>query len=115
MQLASLTYLDLVLVSAVNGMQLLASVILSVFWLKETFYWKWDFPAIVLIILGCAGMVVFTDKTVEEQTFEELKSLLYSFRSVAYVSFQMLFFGLSGLSYYLLMWSLIVFESHLEA
>lgn len=62
MNWAAMIYLELVLISTVNSMQIIASVILSVFVLGEKFIVKWDLPALLLIILGSAGMIFCSDK-----------------------------------------------------
>ena len=69
-------FVPLVVISASGATAIVAGVMLSIFWLKEMFIWQYDVTAIVLILLGCAGIIVSANKQPDNYTFEELLALI---------------------------------------
>ena len=69
-------FVPLVVLSASGATAIVAGVMLSIFWLKEMFIWQYDVTAIVLILLGCAGIIVSANKQPDNYTFEELLALI---------------------------------------
>lgn len=69
-------FVPLVVLSASGATAIVAGVMLSIFWLKEMFIWQYDVTAIVLILLGCAGIIASANKQPDNYTFEELLALI---------------------------------------
>ena len=52
-----LAHLDLTLMACQVSTSILCNTALSVLYLGETFIWKYDFTALILISLGCVWIV----------------------------------------------------------
>ena len=57
-----LPFCDLVLMSSSSAAAIMFGVILSVFWLNETFVWRYDMTAVLVIILGSVLTVLQSNK-----------------------------------------------------
>ena len=67
---AVLPFADLVLLSTMTAYGILFSTILSIRFLKENFICKYDLPSFILIILGSATIVAFSNQEEKEYTIE---------------------------------------------
>jgi len=92
-------YIDLVLISTQGAVAVIFSVILSVFWLKETFILRYDLPALTVIILGSVLMVLLANEKTEPYSLDQLHALTYSPAAIIYLSIYFVLLLLSGIAY----------------
>jgi len=107
--LVTATLISLIVYSATSVTGIVSGVILSIFWLKEKFVWQFDVPAILLMILGSVTMTLQADKT-DEYTYEQLRTLVKSTKSIAYYCYSVFSVILVFISYPIFLKSLARFE-----
>ena len=71
-----LPYADLILFTATSSLAILYGVFLAILILGEKFVWKYDMPAIALILAGCILTVVQCNFTQTMVNGEEVIKLL---------------------------------------
>ena len=73
-----LPFADLTLLTSHTGTATLIAQIFAVCFLDEVFVWKYDFPALILIIGGGACIILQSDKTEKSFKTDEISSNLTS-------------------------------------
>jgi drug/metabolite transporter (DMT)-like permease len=99
-----------VLASSSEATSIVSGVLLSIFWLGDKFYPKYDAPALLLIIFGGLGILCLATVPIPDYTFERLTELVFSTKSILFLSLVGLLFVLSGVSFYCMMRDLQKFE-----
>lgn len=107
-------YLPMMLMASTEATAITGAVLLSVLWLKEKFYPKFDIPAVALVVGGCFGVVILGDRTEVVYSFSELVDLVKSGKSITYLVFIGIFFVFSIAAFIGLMYSLQQFEKIFE-
>ena len=77
-----LPFCDLVVLSTIGALAILMNNALSVVFLKEKMVWRYDLPAIVLIIGGSLTIVFLSDYSKTTYTPDLIKELLWSTTSL---------------------------------
>ena len=67
------TWVPMTLASSTECVGIIAGVLLSILWLKEKFFPRYDIPSIVLIVLGNAGLILLAKIPDDDYTLNELK------------------------------------------
>ena len=67
---AVLPYADLVLLSSSSATAILFGILLSVYWLGETFDFHFDLPGVMLTCAGCVTTVAFANTSVQDLTLD---------------------------------------------
>lgn len=98
-----LPFCDLVLMSSSSAAAIIFGVILSVFWLNETFVWRYDMTAVLVIILGSFLTVLQSNKVNQIYTLAQLHALTHSLASIVYLSTLLLLLTLTAIAYNYLM------------
>ena len=75
---AVLPFVDVVVLSTGTGISLICNTVLSIWFLGERFNLKYDLPAFILIIAGCATIVLLSQFDEIEYTPEDIRRLLKS-------------------------------------
>mmetsp|Transcript_43560 Transcript_43560/g.57673 ORF Transcript_43560/g.57673 Transcript_43560/m.57673 type:complete len:222 (+) Transcript_43560:33-698(+) len=73
-----LPFCDLVVLSTIGALAILMNYGLSVFFLNETIVWRYDIPAILLIIGGSLTIVFLSDYSETTYTPDLIRELLWS-------------------------------------
>lgn len=81
-----LQFVDLTLNSCTTGVHIVIAIFLSTNWLGETFTWRYDFVALVLIITGCVTIALNANTTQTTYTATEIIDLLKAPRTSIFIS-----------------------------
>ena len=77
-------FADIVLLSFNAALAIIIQVIMSLIFLKEVCIVKYDVPAIILILIGSACIILTANFQEVELTGEEIKEKLTSIKSIIY-------------------------------
>ena len=88
---AVLPYCELVVLSTVGVLGILINNALSVIFLGEKMIWRYDLPAILLILTGCLTVVLLSDYSSEKYTPDRIVDLLLSTPTIVFFSVTFVF------------------------
>lgn len=114
-QIYMLKYLDLTLLGANAVTAVVAAVLLSTQILGEKFVFRYDLPALVLIILGCATIVLNSNKTDTKYSAEDVMALLRAPRTICFIGFCVTAIIISACTLSLVLRKLRQFEKAVES
>lgn len=91
----ALPYADMTLLAANASLAIIANLFLSIYLFDEKWVWKFDLPAMALIIGGCSSIVLLANKEQVEYTGQELLDKLTAWPAIFYYAFVSCFMGVT--------------------
>ena len=109
-----LPYIDLTLVSANAGTDIMAAIVFSVWLLKEKFNWRYDLPSLTLFIIGGVIIVLCVNKTETDFNPDVVKDILTAPRTLVFLGLNVFFTVLSAATLKYILHRLRVFENDVD-
>ena len=107
----ALPFADMTLLSTTQATAIIAGVLLSIYWLGESFSYTYDLPALIMMLGGMTALILLANKTVSEFTHKELKALMVGKQAQIYYAIMVLAFLMTVILYCCVMRQLKAFET----
>ena len=109
--ICALPYADMTLLAANSSLAIIGNLILSIYLFDEKWVWKYDAPALTLIIAGCCSIVALSNKEEIKYNGQAMLDILLAFKAVCFYAFVAVFMVVCHISMKLFEKSLRAFET----
>lgn len=109
--ICALPYADMTLLAANSSLAIIGNLILSIYLFDEKWVWKYDLPALTLIIGGCCSIVALSNKSDIKYDGQAMLDILLAFKAICFYSFVVCFMVLCYVSMKMFEKALRIFET----
>lgn len=109
-----LQYIDLTLISANAATDILATIVLSVWLLKEKFIWRYDLPALFFFVVGGVLIVISANTTETDYTPDDVKDILKAPKTIIFLILCVVFNVISAALLNYILHKLRLFEKDVD-
>ena len=114
-QAVVLPFVDLTLISCNCATAIIANIILSTKVLGENFIWQYDLTAMMFIVAGTLAIIFQCNTEQKSFTGEEIKDLVFSLRTLIYITLCVFFFIIDRICLRIMLEKLRLFEADANA